>query len=235
MTARLPVAAMLLALTVAVGAPPAQAAKMVVVEARGITLKPGQMVDDEAPLLLKAGQHVSLIAIDGVTLKLDGPFDNSPASAASRGGEIIGVAVQGLLTQAKERQEAGLTRAGPQVNLPSPWLVDVSRRGSVCLRQGERPIFWRESAAAEASLSVMPGDHSWKAQATWHSGADRLIVARDIPVRDGSTFIVAVNSEAVAITMRMVPAALLSDQMRAAWMAHQGCRAQAEALARTLR
>jgi hypothetical protein len=226
--------AVLFALAVVVCLAPARAANLVVVEARGIGLKPGQMVDGEKPLLLREGQHVTLIAVDGVTLKLDGPFENSPAEAATRGRDVLGAAVQGLLTQSTSRQEGGFTRAAEQVDMPDPWLLDVSRRGDVCLRQGDKPVFWRESAVTEAKLSVVPGDHTWKAEATWPAGADRLVVARDIPVRDGSTFLVALNGEASAITVRTVPAMLLSDEMRAAWMAHQGCRSQAEALVRTL-
>ena len=63
---------------------PASAEDMVVVAARGIGLHPGERVDSAKPLVLGEGQHVTLIAVNGVTLKLDGPYDKPPAAAERR-------------------------------------------------------------------------------------------------------------------------------------------------------
>ena len=57
----------------------ADAAQLVVVEARGIALKPGAVVDSSKALVLKQGQHVTLISDSGATLSLDGPYDKAPA------------------------------------------------------------------------------------------------------------------------------------------------------------
>ena len=51
----------------------AAAASLVIVEARGINLKLGTTLDAATPLLLRQGQHVTLITETGSTLKLDGP------------------------------------------------------------------------------------------------------------------------------------------------------------------
>ncbi len=55
------------------GAATADAATLVVVEARGIALRPGATLEDSKPLVLKQGQHVTLVSETGATLKLDGP------------------------------------------------------------------------------------------------------------------------------------------------------------------
>jgi hypothetical protein len=52
----------------------AKAADLVVIEARRIALRPGQTVDSTKPLVLKQGEHVTLISPTGATIKLDGPY-----------------------------------------------------------------------------------------------------------------------------------------------------------------
>src|ERR1700761_1704485 len=64
----------------------AQAAVLVVAEARGIALKPGDTLDSAKPLTLKQGQHVTLVSETGATLKLDGPYDRPPTAAGGGGG-----------------------------------------------------------------------------------------------------------------------------------------------------
>jgi len=56
----------------------AKAADLVVIEARRIALRPGQIVDSTRPLVLKEGQHVTLISPTGATIKLDGPYEKAP-------------------------------------------------------------------------------------------------------------------------------------------------------------
>jgi hypothetical protein len=211
----------------------ARADDMVVVAARGIALAPGQKIDASKPLKLVEGQHVTLIAVDGVTLKLDGPFDKPPASA-KRGGAGPG-SIAALLTQAGARTgEAGVTRSGNSVAaLPNPWVLDVSRTGTVCLLQGERPVFWRPVSARAAKLSVMPADRSWLGEAVWPEGSNELIPASDIAIQPDSVFFVALDGgEESAVSVSYVPKDLDNNAMRVAWLADQGCEAQAEALQR---
>jgi hypothetical protein len=217
------------------GAAPALAANLVVVEARGIGLKPGAMVDDAKPLNLLEGQHVTLIAANGATIKIDGPFDRTPAAARSGGSGVLVQALAALGTQSGARtSEEGVTRAGTQIpRLPSPWLLDVSRTGRVCLQEGEKPIFWRPTAARRSDMTVTAADRSWKAETNWPEGSDQMLVPPALPVHGGSTYLVSLGKGAeAAVTVELIPAALDSDAMRVAWMAHRGCEAQAEALQR---
>jgi hypothetical protein len=229
--ARYAIAALVLA--AAVPGAPAQAEDLVVVAARGIGLHPGARVDPSKPLVLKEGQHLTLIALNGVTLKLDGPYDKPPALA--QGGSDLSSALQALVTQTGARTaEAGVTRAGASVAvLPSPWLIDVSRPGNVCLVDGQRAEFWRPSAAASETLTVWPVDRSWKGEAVWPAGSNRLVEPDDFAVHANAIYLVALGKgEASAITVNAVPRDLASDAMRAAWLAQKGCEAQAEAIAR---
>jgi len=222
-----------LAVPAALSAP--HAADLVVVEARGIALKPGDMIDDTKPFVLREGQHVTLIAVNGSTVKLDGPYDKTAAAGEEGGDASMSVALNALMTQSAARTEAGVVRAGlTHVALPEPWLMNVSRNGNVCLRQGERPVFWRETLRGKGDLSVIPGDNSWKAQATWPAGEAELVVHGTMPVEGGGTYRVTLDGNEADITVNIIPAELRSDAMRAAWMAHVGCEAQAEALVKAM-
>jgi hypothetical protein len=213
----------------------AQAAQMIVAEARGIGLKPGAMLDTSKPLVLKEGQHVTLISTSGATLKLDGPYSAAPD--ADKGGTAIGAKLAALTTQNNVRLgEVGTTRTGAAKDkLPSAWVLNVSHPGAVCLREGEAPVLWRNAAKASAPLVVMPADRSWKLALNWPAGNDTIRVTSDVAMHGNATYFVNVAGTEQAISIKTVPSALVTDEMRAAWMADRGCTEQAEAILRASR
>jgi hypothetical protein len=222
--------ALLAALTVAQSA---GAAPLVVVEARGISLTPGATLDSERPLVLKPGQHVTLISETGSTLKLDGPY-NRPPVAGGAAAVTLSNTLGALVTQRQARSgEFGTTRGTVLAALPDPWLVDVTHSGSGCIQENRTPIFWRPDSGSEATLMVAPADRSWKAQSRWPAGRDRISVTTDVPMKSGQAYVITFNGADYAIAMVSVPAVLANNDMRAAWMADKGCEAQAEALLKT--
>src|SRR4051812_3219821 len=99
----------------------AQATDLIVMEARGVALKPGQTVDSAKPLTLKQGQHVTLISPTGATLKLDGPYEKAPDADQGRGVPVAN-ALSLLVTQRQARVgEVGTTRGTAPNPLPEPW------------------------------------------------------------------------------------------------------------------
>ncbi len=85
----------------------ASAANYIVVEARGIALKPGTAVDAAKPLTPQAGpaRYVDL-GILGATLQLDGPYDQPPSAGGQ--GRSIGATLAALGTEHNARTgEAG--------------------------------------------------------------------------------------------------------------------------------
>jgi hypothetical protein len=225
------IAGVLVALAAFVAAGAADAANLIVVEARGIGLKPGTSIDSIKPLVLKQGQHVTLISDQGATLSIDGPY-NQPPSAGGQ-GRSLGTTLAALGTEHAARTgEAGVTRGTAPNKLPAPWLFDVTRSGNVCLQEGHKPVFWRPDAKSATSLSVMPVDRSWRSRAAWPSGLDRLTVTTDVPVHGGAVYVVNYAGSEYALAVSTIPASLGNDSMRAAWMVQKGCEAQAEALVR---
>jgi hypothetical protein len=216
----------------ALGGTAAQAADLIVLESRGVNLRPGQSVDSERVLALKQGQHVTLISASGVTLKLDGPYEKAPGSDQAR-GVPVGKALQMLVTQREARVgEVGTTRGLAPSVLPDAWVLDASRAGTVCLREGSDAVLWRPDSARDADLSLSPADKSWKTQARWPAGADRIKVPAPAVIRGGETYLVSLNGAQSALNVESVPASLSNDQVRAAWLANKDCEAQARALLR---
>ncbi|MEO8301009.1 MAG: hypothetical protein ABI608_04400 [Rhizomicrobium sp.] len=211
----------------------AWAADLVVLESRGASLRPGQIVDSTKPLTLKQGQHITLISPTGVTLKLDGPYDKAPGGDQARGTPVANTLAL-LVTQRQARVgEVGTTRGVAPNSLPDPWLLDASRAGTVCLREGSPAVLWRPEAKQEAMLAVAPADHSWKTEAHWPAGSDRITVPAPAVIRGGATYLVSLNGAQSAMKVESVPTNLANDSVRAAWLAGKDCEAQARALLRT--
>jgi hypothetical protein len=209
----------------------AQAAQYIVVEARGVALKVGAIVDPTKPLVLQQGQHLTLVSDSGQTIKIDGPYQKAPVAEQ---GVQLAAAIGALATNSNGRLgEIGTTRGVGTANLPSPWLIDATRSGRVCLQQGQTPVLWRPASGQAVDLVIMPADRSWKAQADWPRGDDRLVVKPGMGVHGGASYFVALNGNESAVSVATVPAILSTDRMRAAWMIQKGCTAQAEALIRS--
>ncbi|MGN6514289.1 MAG: hypothetical protein ACTHLR_00430 [Rhizomicrobium sp.] len=220
----------MLATVLAAMAGAAQAAQYVVVEARGVNLKVGTIVDPTKPLILKQGQHLTLISDGGQTIKLDGPFEKAPVAAQ---GVQLAAAFGALASNNNGRLgEIGTTRATGKVNLPAPWLLDAVHPGAECLQEGAAPVLWRPTADGAADVVITPADRSWKAEAKWPSGQTELPIKADMGVHGGASYFIAVNGSESAISVSTVPSVLTNDQMRAAWMLQKGCTPQAEALLR---
>jgi hypothetical protein len=208
----------------------AQAAQFVVVEARGVALQVGAIVDPTKPLVLQQGQHLTLVSDSGETIKLDGPYQKAPAAEQ---GVQLAAAFGALVTNQNGRTgEIGTTRGVGTVKLPDPWVIDATHSGSVCLQQGQSPVLWRPAATTAADVTIMPADRSWKAQAAWPQGEERLAIKSDMGVHGDASYFVGLNGNESAVRVITIPAVLTTDQMRAAWMLQKGCTPQAEALMR---
>jgi hypothetical protein len=211
----------------------ASAAELIVAQARNIGYAPGAKIDSAHVITLKEGQHLTLISPKGDTIALDGPFTGAPLSAGNGNGIMTTLAA---LTGGNRRYgEVGTTR-GTQLNaLPSPWLLDVSRSGKVCLLDGSHPVLWRPAADSDNEIQITPADQSWKAKMTWPAKQDQLPVATQIVLHDGVTYLVDELGNQNAISVDLVPSPLQTPEARAAFMAVRGCEEQAEAIVRTIK
>jgi len=218
-----------LVLPMAAGA--AAASELIVVESHGIRLTPGQPVDGTKPLSLLEGQQVTLLSSSGQIVRLEGPSEAAPDSQVKGGGGDVKSAVTALLTERKARtSEVGVVRGENDVKLPNPWVVDVTHPGTSCVEAGKPVVLWRTGDLGETQVSIAPADRSWSVSGHWPAGAEQLSMPASLPLRDQKSYVVNVGGKQAPVTMRIIPASVTNDAMRAGWMSEVGCDNQASAL-----
>ncbi len=229
---RMLVVAGLTAAALAIGVGAAVAADLIVVQSRGIRLAPGQSIDGTKPLTLLDGQQVTLLSSSGQIVKLEGPSQAAPDSQVSNTAATGSNAVAALITERQARtSEVGIVRGEGDVKLPNPWVVDVTHPGTSCVQTGRPVVLWRSSDLGETAVSIAPSDRSWSVSGRWPSGANELSMPANMPLHDQTSYDVIVGGPARApVTVRLIPASVENDAMRASWMAEVGCDNQANAL-----
>ena len=78
------------------------------------------------------------------TLRGPGTF---PASSSS---------AEGLAMAAARRTRFGAMRSGDLALNPSPWNLDISQSGTICIAKGSPLKMWRPSSQDAAKLSITP-------------------------------------------------------------------------------
>jgi hypothetical protein len=155
-------------------APAALLAAPLVVRSLGPSAKaypPGRAVGENTPLVLKAGDVVTVLAPSGArTLRGPGTFKVAGGTSAA---------------PFNPRSRFSAMR-GPEVPpAPGLWDVDVSRSGNVCLADPMQVVLWRPSSEAEATLEVIPAAGAGQPVA-WPAG--RLVQRwpQQLPISDGA-------------------------------------------------
>ncbi len=212
----------------------ATAAELVVVESRGVTLKPGQTLDDTQKITLQKGDELTLVDESGAVIKLRGPYDGAPGAGGSSGVDISNALA--ALSTGGSQVVMGVVRAKVEdVTLPNPWVVDVTHSGKACVRPGSSVVFWRQQASGEAKLRIMPVDRTWRAESEWPAGASELPAPAMFPITDRQTYVFDLGGQTTTVTLVHVPASLGTDRMRAAWMLQKNCLNQTKALVATMK
>lgn len=214
----------------------AAAVDLVVVDARGIDLKPGAKVPSNIVLKLAPGSRLTLVTANGETIRLRGPFEDLPIRDTANTQGVVDSLRKMMVTPTSGAMTPGVVRSASDViELPNAWLVDVSRPGTRCIREGEPIIFWRPAAATSSeAMSVTPIDRLWEAKGTWPVGLDTVTMPANLPLTSGNTFKIEVGQIEHAVMFQVLPKTLDNDRMRTAWMDEVGCTSQAVALAKSL-
>ena len=211
------------------------AAPMIVVEARGGGLRPGMRVESASKIDLKDGERVTLIGADGHAVTLRGSYSGVIAKS---GGATQNprVALAALISTRNDRaSQVGAVRAGANAApLPDPWLIDISRSGARCIREGQRPVWWRPDTSAETLFTVYPIDRSWRADFVWQKGQSQM-VAPDLAKLDGvKTFLIHVPGQDNAISINTIPLDVTDPLVLSSWMLEKACVQQADAYFRQI-
>ncbi len=218
--------------------PPAAVAAtdLVVVDARGVDLKPGAKIPATSVVKLGPGSRLTLVTVNGETIRLRGPFEDLPVRDVNNTQGVVDSLRKMMSAPSTGALTPGVVRSGgEQVDLPTPWLVDISRAGTRCVLEGQPVVLWRpEKAAASEAMSIAPADRAWEAKGSWPAGTETITMPATLPITSGGSFWVVVGPSESALTFQILPKSLENDKMRAAWMGEMGCNAQAIALVKTL-
>ncbi len=223
-----------------IGAQWALAGQLVVVDSTAAALLPGQVLDGSKPLSLNAGTQVTVISEDGKVSTFKGPFSGLPASGGGGGGGSGGgllASLSKLVGDQGGSGSLGVMRAVKAGEAPDPWVIDVLRSGSHCVRAGVAPVLWRPGTRKGAKLTLKPLPKGKRTSIDWPAGMDGIDWPEGLALADGGRYLVKMSGRMTAAKMviHIVPADLPSDAHRVAWMADKGCTGQARALLAGLR
>jgi hypothetical protein len=201
-------------------APAALSAAPLVVRSLGPSAKsypPGRAVGENVPLVLKAGDVITVLAPSGArTLRGPGTFKVAGGAAAPA---------------FNPRSRFGAMR-GPEIP-PSPGLfdVDVSRSGNVCLAEASPVLLWRPTSSADATLELAPAGGSGQ-KIAWAAGSMMQRWPQTLPIADGAEYSVRFADEAESRRLKVKTLAAVGDDPTALAKAliDKGCDAQLDLL-----
>lgn len=133
------------AAAIALAASSASIATVLVVRAAGPSAKlypRGKALPDSAKIQLQPGDSVMLLKPDG-TRTLRGPGIFALAAAATGGGNAI-----------NRRARFSALRSGAVRLNPSPWNLDVTQSGKLCVVNADKLNLWRPEAESAIQLTV---------------------------------------------------------------------------------
>ncbi len=231
--------AMMMLLGGLLAAPMARAGELVVFSSQGGDFSPGDTLDGSMPLRLEAGQRLTLIADNGRILRLSGPYHQAPQPPGKdKNRQGLSKALKSLVvpfhvtmgglggTRDTEFLQGLLARGW----VPDPWLIDVTRAGDHCLREGSPAVFWRPSPDSETAILLRDRQREWVARTRWPRGMDKLASPGTMTYRDGGGYEVIMNGQRTALTLHIIPQTVKSKGALAAWMNEKACSAQTVAL-----
>ena len=213
---------------------------LVVVSSTAPSLKPGQMVESDAPLDVPAGASVTLVSESGKILTLNGPHSGPPGMGGGGGGDAdLLSSLSGLLSASgKETSSLGTMRAvSPPLPPDDPWVINIGRSGDHCVIEGGPATLWRAKSAKAVSLTLKNLTDRSRSKAAWPAGANSVQWPAGVNLAEGAKYLARIKGSRTAskLVLHLVPGDLPSDAHRAAWMAGKGCVKQARRLLARMR
>ena len=209
-----------------------KAAVTIVVRANGpsaTNYPPGTRLPDNGTIVLKPGDSVTVLDAHGTrVLKGAGTVPVSGTGTASVNGLSALIADNGV-----RQTRTGATRGQTKPPYPTNvWMIDVTRRGPMCVINPKGLALWRPNIDTDASVTLKSG----KASATivFRAGqAVRPWPIDELPISDGTD--VALGGLGAdhpqVITLKLLPRVPATLDEAAVEILDAGCSAQFEMLA----
>lgn len=215
------------------GAPLAEAGQWLVIDVEGATLAPGTLLVEQQKVTLADGARLTLLADDGQTLKLVGPYSGIPEqkSATSGTGKNLIVIASLLQGHSQPASTLGALRTSSQ-KAPPAGAVDVDRSGKQCL-SSDPVVLWRGNAMAQESVTLTDAWGKTLTSLIWPMGEAQLAVPAHY-FNDGQGYRIQRGNHKVQLQVRKAAQPVDNPAALAAWMAESGCQAQALSVLRNL-
>ncbi len=213
---------------------PVLAAPMVVrvVGPSAAQYKPGQKLADNAALMLKAGDQVTILDARG-TRSFSGPGSFSLAAASTA---VTGTPFSDLLTQKAERRARIGAVRGPgtaYVGKPVPpgvWAVDAGSSGTVCALDPTKVSLWRADPLAAGTVTVARAAGGAGVPLAYAAGQAVAAWPAALPIADGDSFKMSGSGSPATIRFRKLAAAPAAVDALGAAFIDNGCTGQFERL-----
>jgi hypothetical protein len=156
----------------------ASLATVLVVRAAGPSAKvypPGKALPESAKVQLQSGDSLMLLNTNGArTLRGPGTF-----AVASAGGE-------GLAAAANRRARFSAMRSGETPINPSPWNLDITQSGKLCVASPAKLMLWRpeKDDAIKLTITGAAGEQT----IDWPAGKDTIAWPASLPVTTGAEY-----------------------------------------------
>ena len=165
------------AAVIALAASSASIATVLVVRAAGPSAKvypPGKALPESAKIQLQSGDSVMLLNTNGArTLRGPGTF-----AVASSG--------EGLAAQANRRARFSAMRSAEVPLNPSPWNLDITQSGKLCVGNPAKLTLWRPEKDDAIKLTIRGG--GGEQTLDWPAGKDTIAWPASLPVASGGEY-----------------------------------------------
>lgn len=200
----------------------ASAAKVIIVRSAGPSAKaypPGRTIPESASILLQAGDMVTILGSSRArTFRGPGTFSASPGE-----DEKLALAIG-------RRARFGSLRASDYPQNPSPWNVDVSKGGKMCVADTSSLTLWRPGAIDPTDLLITGPDGAAR-RLRWPTDQTTLQWPAGLPISDGAEYQLAMDgAPPVKLTFVALPGVPGGMVAAASTLIEKGCDRQLDAL-----
>jgi hypothetical protein len=165
------------AAAIAFAASSASVATVLVVRAAGPSAKvypPGKALPERAKIQLQPGDSVMLLNTNGArTLRGPGTF-------------TVAASGEGLAAQANRRARFSAMRSAEIPLNPSPWNLDVTQSGKLCVSNPAKLTLWRPTKDDAIKLTIRGGGAEQTIE--WPAGKDTIAWPASLPVTSGGEY-----------------------------------------------
>lgn len=201
----------------------ASVATVLVVRAAGPSSKvypPGKALPESAKIKLQPGDSVMLLNTDGArTLRGPGTF-------AVAGGD-------GLNASANRRARFSAMRSGEVPLNPSPWNLDITQSGKLCVADTGKLTLWRPQKDDPIKLTIKGG--GTEQTVDWAAGKDTIAWPSALPVTTGAEYQLSQpdSGESARVTFVTLASAPADTVGAAQSLIANGCDNQLDVLVET--